>query len=113
MITIVFIYETITPESAEENDFAELGFIESGHWKYPADDNYIRPEWKPGELSSFIRFAEELGLVFKPHRTGTEYPCSLDPDRNYQDGSETSYSMHVEGCTESSKQRIYRLLAQT
>jgi len=98
-----FTYETITPESAEYGDAEERGFIDPGHWKYQPE-NYDGPNiWRPGDLSHYIRFAQELNI--------TKDGYSVDPDRDYNNGSEIHYAMHVEGCTPSTRQRIYRLLA--
>ena len=111
MITIDFTYQTVTPESAEHGDFAEHGFITPGYWKYPLDDSgdckYERTIWGIGDLRGLIDFAHELGIQFHGFADWAE---SVDPDRDYSDGSETFYAMHINGCSDFTRNRIYRLL---
>ena len=106
MITIDFCYQTVTPESAEHGDFDSHGFITPGFWKHDVD-NYERNTWKQGDLSSLISFAESLGICFDE---GADWAYSVDEDINYATGETTQYSMHIDGCSESTKQRIYSLL---
>ena len=107
MITIDFTFQTVTPESAEHGDFDSHGFILPGMWKFSVDDYDERNEWKQGDLAGLISFAQSLGIELHPD---SDWAYSIDPDINYATGEETQYAMHISGCTESSKQRIYRLL---
>jgi hypothetical protein len=107
MITIDFTYQTVTPESAEHGDESESGFILPGMWKYPVLAEYSRQEWKPGTLAQFVSFAQSLGICTCE---GCDWLYSVDPDIDYQTGEETTYSMHIDGCTDASRERIYRLL---
>ena len=107
MITIDFTYQTVSPESSEQGDYSETGFILPGMWKFPDIDDYSRQEWNPGDLASIISFAQSLGIN---SGEGCDWLYSVDPDENYQTGESTTYSMHVAGCTDSSRERIYRIL---
>ena len=107
MITIDFCYQTVTPESAEHGDFDSHGFITPGYWKFDVDD-YERTVWKIGDLRGLVDFAKDsLGIC----ETGwADWACSVDPDIDYATGESTEYSMHIAGCTQSSKNRIFRLI---
>lgn len=106
MITIDFTYEVITPESAECGDFAEAGFImPSGNWRIPAD-LYTRQQWRVGDLSWFIRSAQQFGCTYW---NGSWFE-SVDPDENYATGEDTFYAMHIKGCTPATLDRIIKYL---
>ena len=107
MITIDFTYQTVTPESAEYGDTSETGFITPGMWKYTDIEDYERQQWNPGDLAGIIQFAQSLGIS---SCEGCDWLYSVDPDENYQTGESTTYAMHIDGCTEASRARIYRLL---
>ena len=115
MITIDFTYQTVTPESAEHGDFDEHGFILPGMWKFPTKydndgkliDNYTRVAWERGNLAGFIDFARSLGITAN---ADADWFYSVDPDIDYQTGSETQYAMHIDGATPSTINRIARLL---
>jgi len=104
MITIDFTFQTVTPESAEHGDFDSDGFITQGYWKYDSND-YDRQQWKLGDLSSFISFAQSLGI-----RSDGDSLYSADPDIDYRTGESTIYGMHLAGVTASTEARIHRLL---
>jgi len=112
MITIDFCYQTITPESAEHGDFDSHGFITRGHWKFPINNDftpaaYERQQWELGDLRGLISFARSLGIHQYPD---ADWFYSLDPDINYQTGEETTYSMHIDGTTVATLNRIGKLL---
>ena len=106
MITIDFTYQTVTPESAEHGDFDSSGFILPGFWKFDVDNYDQRQEWKIGDLSSFISFAESLGIQFD----GDNF-YSVDEDIDYRTGESTQYGMHIDGVTASTYGRIGKLLS--
>ncbi|MFM1566061.1 MAG: hypothetical protein ACKJRP_03965 [SAR86 cluster bacterium] len=105
MITIDFTYDTVTPESAENGDVAECGFITPGFWRYPNIEDYERKQWAIGDLAYLIDFAKYLGITFDGHDF-----YSVDPDINYRTGEETRYGMHIDGVTPATEARIARLL---
>ena len=104
MITIDFTYDTVTPESAEDGDFADDGFIVPGMWRVPFD-KYERNRWELGDLAGLINFARSLGII---HDGDNFY--SVDPDENYRTGESTYYGMHIDGVTVATEARIARLL---
>ena len=104
MITIDFTYQTVTPESAEQGDFEEDGFIAPGMWRYPGE-GYKRNCWTIGDLAGLIDFAQSLGIT----HDGDHF-YSVDPDVDYTTGSSTTYGMHLAGVTVSTEMRIARLL---
>ena len=106
MITIDFCYQTVTPESAEHGDFDSHGFITPGYWKYDVD-NYERNQWKLGDLSGLVSFAQSLGIC---DDSGSDWIQSVDGDINYSTGESTTYSMHISGCSDYTKKRIHALL---
>ena len=106
MITIDFTYDVVTPESAENGDFSESGFITPGMWKFSVDDYDARQQWKLGDLGDFISFAKSLGIT----SDGDNF-YSVDPDINYRTGESTTYSMHIDGVTVATEARIHRLLS--
>lgn len=106
MITIDFCYKVVTPESSEQGDVSEQGFIMPGMWKYTIKD-YDRNIWKLGDLAGLIDFAKSLGIYCND---GSYWFYSTDPDINFQTGEYTTYSMHIYGVTPSTYNRIYKLL---
>lgn len=107
-----FTYCVITPESAEQGEFAENGYIMPGMWKFPLRDEECEHEEtlnaaRNGEfdltdLDEVINFAESLGMC----EDGGSWLSSVDPDQDYQTGEDTFYSLHLEGVTPSTYNRI-------
>ena len=109
-------YQTVTPESAEQGDYSQHGWIMPGYWQYPlADDDGqhddVLEQAKSGEfdlsLSEAVSFAQSLGIY---DNSGSSWFQSVDPDQDYQTGEDTFYSLHVEGVTPSTYNRIAKLL---
>ena len=102
-------YEIITPESAENGDAEERGFVlpASGfHLKVPIDEI---SDFDDSELIWDLRDAEQwLG------RNGMEdsgrWFNTLDAETDYSTGTETYYSLHPsDNITPSSYQRLRRI----
>ena len=113
---ISFTYSKVTPESAEQGDFSEHGWITPGMWEYPLQDDTghhesVLDQARKGDfditdLSEAISFAESLGI-----NTDTgNWLETADADQDYQTGEDTMYSMHIEGVTPSTYGRICNLL---
>lgn len=101
-------YEIITPESAEQGDVAEHGFVEpdyhihvpigevsSGAWREPL-------EWKLAQAEIFLgrRGMEDSGRWF----------TQLDGSTNYKTGAEIRYSLHpTDSVTVASYGRLKRI----
>ncbi len=84
-------YEIITPESAEHGDAAERGFIEPKFQiPVPVGESLEWPavalEWTLADAERFLgrNAMEDSGRWFS----------TVDPERNYQTGAETYYSLH-------------------
>lgn len=113
MITIAFTYDTVTPESAEDGDFADHGFYEPGGWFYSVAESGYTPEkdstrpWKIGELKRAIESARDLRI----YEDSGSWWSSVDPDTDYSTGEDTRYSLHVGGVTPATYRRISRALA--
>jgi 2'-5' RNA ligase len=72
-------YEVVTPESAEQGDFSESGFD-------------VKDE--EATLLEIVSVAKNRGI--SGHRGGVESEWwSSEPEQNYSDGEETSYSLHI------------------
>ena len=107
-----FTYSTITPESAEQGDDAESGWILPGMWKFPLRDedgeheetldDARNGEFDLTDLDEIINFAESLGIC----EDSGNWMSSIDPDENYETGEDTFYSLHLEGVTPSTYNRI-------
>ena len=91
-------YETVTPESAENGDSADAGFL--------------------AENLTFREAMDELRWYRGGHVEADSCPVHrprwftfIAASENYATGEVTSYSLHIpEHVTESSRQRIARLL---
>ena len=118
-ITFSFCYSTVTPESAEQGDHADHGF-----YGYPWGFNYsmnnpetyadimanpddYRTEWKPGELRDLLVYAENLGIYTSE---GADWWMSEYSIHDYSTCEEKQYTLHVDGITPSTRQRIDRLI---
>lgn len=88
-------YEIITPESAEHGDAAERGFVEPRfNIKVPIEEVMANSaDWPDESLEWTLQEAEQfLG------RGGMEdsgrWFSACDPERDFQTGAETYYSLH-------------------
>jgi hypothetical protein len=91
-------YDIVTPESAEDGDVADSGFLVEG--------------------VTFREAMDELRWYRGGHVEADSYPVRnprwftfIAASENYATGEVTSYSLHIpEHITEASRQRIARLL---
>lgn len=102
-------YEIVTPESAEQGDCAEHGFVLPGrffHLKVPVDEALAMPD---SDLEWDLRDAEQwLG------RNGMEdvgrWFVSCDGDIDFATGAETRYALHPsDNTTGASYERLARI----
>lgn len=106
-------YEIITPESAENGDAAECGFVEPQFkLQVPLDEvNANAIDWPSESLEWSLRDAE----VFLG-RGGMEdsgrWFTSCDPSRDFQTGSETFYSLHPDNVTPATYERLKRVFCR-
>lgn len=100
-----FTYNKHIP--GEDDHDHETGWYDIGGWEFPANDD--PPEWFVSTYERFSDVAHEaqfLGIVEDQGR----WFSSVDPDVDYETGEETWYSLHVDGITPASYQRIGRYL---
>lgn len=91
-------YDIVTPDSAEQGDYAESGYYSRGGWKHTDPSSWTLHE----VVSEFGRNSlEDCGGSF----------ATIDPDLNYRTGEDTSYTVHPpEGITPASYRRLKRIL---
>jgi hypothetical protein len=119
-VAIHMTYETITPESAAEGEWADHGFYEPGGWYYSiADENFEALEAKVGrqkaleemspEPARFTRLDEVVDYMGDKgaliHSGTVRYECytTLEEANFDVEGNEVRYSFHVEGPTYSQR----------
>ena len=112
-----FTYQTVTPESAEQGDFSEHGWILPGMWKSALQDedghhedvlaDARRGEFDLTDLGEIVSFAQSLGI---DTGEGADWFYSTDPDVDLETGEDTTYCLHLEGVTPATKNRILRLI---
>lgn len=100
-------YEIITPESAAEGDAEERGFIEPRfHIKVPIEEALDDSQWPATDLEWSLSDAERF-LGRKGMEDSGRWFTSCDPDRDFQTGAETYYSLHpADSVTPSSYARL-------
>jgi hypothetical protein len=98
-LTVAVTYETVTPESAEQGDFADVGFLDSHGFR-----NYAAALWgaEAGALkarcSLTLRDALTLfGERYGPHGVESDYPTfrQADGSQDYRTGEETRLALHL------------------
>ena len=106
---ITVTYEIVTPESAAEGDAEDRGF-EEGERITP--DEFDIADHQGDESAAAVRLAVDFiasnGGVEPSNwprwHEGTWY-TQIDPDRDYETGSETRYSYHLE-CFDESEEPV-------
>jgi hypothetical protein len=101
-------YDTVTPESAEQGDYADSSFAHPGGWKFDATD--------PGPHDLTLREAlRACGFYGKPARGAFEDGgrgfYAADSETNYRTGEDTRYAIHPpDTITPASYARVARVL---
>jgi Zn-dependent M16 (insulinase) family peptidase len=101
-------YQTITPESSEDGDYADHGWEdEDGESMIP--DDYDIDEGITA-IDKAVKFLNNKGAT---EPSSSEYHQGLsystpDPDRNYTTGEETYYSYHLSGFTPNEEYEIWK-----
>jgi hypothetical protein len=119
MRKIRIAYEVITPESAEEGDAAERGW-EDEEGVEIAPDTYDLEDHDGNKTKAAVALAvEEItkygGVEPSDYPTchaGHTWYTTIDPERDYQDGSEKFYSFFLDEFTEEEELEIYRRLTR-
>ena len=88
-------YEIVTPESAEQGDAEERGFVEPRFNLFVPIDEVMgnEGEWPKESLEWTLQEAE-LFLGRKGMEDSGRWFTTADPERNFQTGAETYYSLH-------------------
>jgi hypothetical protein len=128
-IKIQMTYEVVTPESAEDGDFADHGFAEPGGWTYSIADESFEERCKSvgrdQALKDMTPEPEEFDTVaeaveFLSHYGPFEASCyplcksgghdcwvtQADSDVDYSTGAETRLSFHLEGVSRETRLKI-------
>ena len=106
MKSIVFCYTTVTPESAENGDFEDTGFTDSGRNRLSTPEEFINSD-DMGSLYDAISLGIDLGINTW---VGNWFETSGYSIEDYQTGEEISYSMHLEGFSPGEVSHIKRIL---
>jgi hypothetical protein len=114
MRRIKISYQTVTPESAEDGDYADHGWIDEDGVCIEPDDCDI--EDYGGESDAVIALAaktirDDCGGVeasdYPKCYPGHTWYTQIDADKDYSDGSETTRSYHLDGFSVSEELGIY------
>ena len=117
---ITFTYSTTSPESATNGEHADHGFYNPNGWTYSLNDPEIYKDVMEnssnydfdGSLSEAIRAAKDLGIAPRSSNDLTQWWSTIDPIvEDYGTGETWEYSLHVEGITPSTVNRINKALA--
>lgn len=97
MRRIKFTYDVVTPESAEQGDFAETGWVDE-------DGIAIEPDADEDAVSlACDAITRQCGCVepssYPSWHAGVWYTSS-DGEQDYRTGEHTRYSAHLEGFSE-------------
>jgi hypothetical protein len=116
-------YEIVTPESAEDGEFAEIGWYGPGGWTYPLSDTDPERqarlvEARSGDFDLSLRDAFKsalrLGVAgggWNEWSDGLGFACyTSSDDVSARDGSVTRYCLHGSHLSAGSVARIRRLL---
>ena len=99
-------YQTVTPESAEQGDYADQG------WHDEKGESMIPDDWEYEEktvVDKAVEFITDEGGVSpssSPFMIDTDY-STASPVTNYLTGEETYYTFHLYGFTEIEQKEIY------
>lgn len=109
--TMRITYEVITPESAEEGDAAERGFVEPRfNIKVPIEEVIgNESEWPNESLEWTLQEAEQF-LGRNAMEDSGRWFSTIDPERDFQTGAEIYYSLHPAATvTTASYERLARV----
>lgn len=94
-------FETVTPESAEEGDFAETGWVD--------EEGVVMEDNVVDDAVEFLRSAGCLEPSSSPFQPGAWY-TQADADVNYTTGEHYRESFHLVNFTAEQEQAIYAAL---
>ena len=98
-------YEIVTPESAENGDYAEIGYAKPYGWRFP-----LHEMSKEDVEACYMTLREALQIATFSYDCGN-WLSSYEETLSYQDGSVIVYNLHYNrNITNSSYNRLKRLL---
>ena len=104
---IATTYQTVTPESAEQGDYADQG------WEDEEGESMLPDEYEIEDgvtaVDKAVRFLLDKGgnePSSSHFNTGVWY-STPDPDRNYRTGEEKYYSFHLKGFSPEEEAEIF------
>lgn len=99
-------YEIVTPESAENGEAAEHGFVTPGNWHDPIETALKEP---PGAYDMSLR--EAMRLAYPQHDCGQWWGEEGGDRMDYRTGAVETRSIHPPcNITPASYRRVTRLL---
>jgi len=128
-------FETVTPESCEQGDFADHGWIAPNEYRVPlggrctSEARYSkrvrmaqrgRYDWTLGNAVRFIldkaRYVQsEVDVDIRTWEPGRSWVLSVTVERSCEDESaaeSVGYGLHVEGLSQGTADRLERLLIE-
>lgn len=104
---ILTTFQTVTPESAEDGDFADQGWIDD------VGENVIPDQYESEDgitaVDKALDFLENKGAnePSSSHFHPNIYYSTNDPETNYRTGEETYYTLSLKGFTEKEEEEIF------
>lgn len=105
---ITCTYQIVTPESAEDGDYAEQG------WENEAGESMVCDDYDIEEGITPVNKAVEY---LKKHYANPVGSGNIDhyetyPEENYETGAETTYNYFLNGFTTEEEQEIYKKMCE-
>lgn len=107
-------YEIVTPESAEQCDAAERGFLHGDGWREMLPDHVCGDAAGTIKQACSMRLRQAIELIgcLESGSDGFSY-YEVDGTTNYRTGAETRLAFHLpDTATPSSVARVARLLKE-
>jgi hypothetical protein len=105
-------FQTVTPESAADGDFADQG------WEDEEGESMMLDEYDIEDgvtvVDKAVEFMKNKGASepsSSRFNTGVWY-STVDPDRNYQTGEEKYFSFHLKGFTPEEEEKIFNKMTK-
>ncbi len=114
MRRIRITYQTVTPESAENGDYADSGWIDEDGVCIDPDDCDVE-DYGSESYAAIALAVKTIGNGVEASDYPRCYPghtwyTQIDADKDYSDGSETTRSYHLDGFSVSEEIGIYAAL---
>ena len=113
-------YDVVTPESCEQGDTAENGFADFSGNRFPLrDEDGEHPEnihvdraliaHEVESVDEAVMFLQDKCYVSEPSSSSFHHGVwySAEAENDYSDGSNTTYSYHLDGFTEDEESAVF------